>query len=74
MPASGDEAACLEAALAQAGVVLLGSHCAQAIAPATLEAALALLSPLVIVVPDWYGAALESEPANRVRQILGLQA
>jgi vacuolar-type H+-ATPase subunit F/Vma7 len=74
VPASGDEAACLEEAIRQGSMVLLGARCARAMAPTALEAALALLAPMVMVVPDWDGTALDSEPANRVRQVLGLEA
>jgi len=75
VPSPGDEAACLEEALkeAEARVVLLATRCAKAIPPAALEAALALLSPLVIVVPDWDGTQLATEPANKVRRVLGLE-
>lgn len=74
VPAPGDEAGCLQKALKEARIVLLGARCAKAIPPAALEAALALLSPLVMVVPDWDGTQLAGEPANKVRQVLGLDA
>ncbi|MCX7172027.1 MAG: hypothetical protein NTY41_17585 [Proteobacteria bacterium] len=48
-------------------------RCATAIPPAVLEAGLALLSPLVMVVPDWDGSRFAGEPANRVRRVLGLE-
>ena len=73
VPSPGDEAACLERALKEAGIVLVGSRCAQAIPPAALEAALALLSPLVMVVPEWDGTQFATEPANKVRRVLGLE-
>lgn len=73
VPSPGDEAACFEKALKEARIVLVGSRCAKAIAPAALEAALALLSPLVIVVPHWDGTQLATEPANKVRRVLGLE-
>ena len=74
VPSPGDEAACLQRALDEARVVLVGLRCARAIAPEALEAALTLLSPLVLVVPDWDGTQHAGEPANKVRQILGLGA
>ena len=74
VPSPGGEADCLHKALKEARIVLLGSRCAEAIPPAALEAALALLSPLVMVVPDWDGTQLAGEPANKVRQVLGLDA
>ncbi len=73
VPSPGDEAAFFATALQEAGIVLVATRCARAIPPAALEAGLALLSPLVIVVPDWDGRRLASEPANKVRQILGLE-
>lgn len=73
VPAPGDEASCLEQALKDAHVVLVGTGCARAIAPAALEAALALLAPLVILVPEWDGTQLAAEPARKVRQVLGLE-
>jgi len=53
--------------------VLVGSRCAKAIAPAVLNAGLTLISPLVMVVPDWDGTPLASDPANWVRRALGLE-
>jgi len=73
VPDPGDEAASFEKALREGRMVLVGSRCAKAIPPAELEAALALLSPLVIVVPDWDGTRLESEPEYKVRRVLGLE-
>jgi len=74
VPSAGDEAACLQRALEQARVVLVGLRCARAIPPEALEAALTLVSPLVMVVPDWDGSQPAGDPANKVRQILGLGA
>jgi vacuolar-type H+-ATPase subunit F/Vma7 len=74
VPAPGDEAACLDKALKEARLVLVGSRCARAIAPEALEAALALLVPLVMVVPEWDGTPFAGEPANKVRRVLGLEA
>lgn len=72
VPAPGDETACFEKALKEARMVLVSSRCAQAIPPAALEAALAMLSPLVMVIPDWDGTRQASDPANKVRRVLGL--
>ena len=74
VPAPGDVAACLEGALEDAAIVLVSSGCAKMISPAALEAALALLAPLVMVVPDWDGTQLASDPANKVRRVLGLES
>ena len=73
VPLPGKEADCFDKALHEAHTVLVGYRCARAIPTATLEAALTLLSPLVIVVPDWDGTQLAIEPANKVRRILGLE-
>ena len=73
VPSPGDEADCLEQALQQARVVLLGYRCASRIPSATLEAALALVSPLVMVLPDWDGTEPASDPATRVRHVLGIE-
>jgi len=73
VPFPGDEATCFEKALKEARMVLVGSRCAKLIPPPALEAALAQLSPLVIVVPDWDGTQLATEPANKVRRVLGLE-
>lgn len=72
-PSPGDEAASFAAALKEARMVLVSSRCAAGIPPAALEAALALISPLVMVVPEWDGTPLASEPANKVRRVLGLE-
>lgn len=74
VPSPGDEAGCLKTALTEGRIVLLGFRCAKAIPPAALEASLAMLSPLVMVVPDWDGTQLASEPASKVRRVLGLDA
>ena len=72
VPLPGREADCFQKALKEARIVLVGSRCAKAIRPVSLEAALALLSPQVMVVPDWDGTQLEGEPAKKVRRVLGL--
>ncbi len=72
VPSPGDEADCFEKALKDARIVIVGARCARAIPAVALEAALALLSPLVIVVPDWDGTQLVNTPANKVRRALGL--
>lgn len=74
VPPLGEEAACFETALREARLVLVGARCARAIAPAVLEPALGLRSPLVMVVPDWDGTGLATEPANKVRRVLGLES
>ena len=73
VPSPGEEAGCFEKALKEGRVVLVGSRCANAIAPAMLEAALALLDPMVMIVPDWDGTLLANDPANKVRRVLGVE-
>lgn len=73
VPEPGQEATYFKEALKEARIVLISSRCAKTIPPAALEAALGLLSPLVIVVPEWDGTQPVCEPANRVRRVLGLQ-
>jgi len=73
VPAPGNEEGYLHEAMTEARVVLLGSRCAKAVSPAALEVALAQLSPLVMLVPDWDGTLPPGDPANKVRQVLGLE-
>lgn len=74
VPPPGEEAAWLEAALQEARMVLISARCAAALSPAVLEPALALRSPLVMVIPDWRGARPANEPAARARRALGIDA
>ncbi len=72
VPPHGEEAAWLEAALQEAQMVLISARCAAALSPAVIEPALALRSPLVMVLPDWRGARPANEPAAKVRNVLGI--
>lgn len=74
VPAPGQEEANLATALKQARLVLVSARCARAIPPAALEAALTLVSPLVMVVPEWDGSVPACDPADRVRRVLGLES
>ena len=74
VPPQGEEAPWLHAAMQEAQVVLLGIRCASAISPDTLEAALASRLPLVMVIPGFDGAPASSDPAVRVRGLLGVEA
>ena len=70
VPSAGEEATCFQTALKEAHLVLVGARCARAITSAVLEPALGLRSPLVMVVPDWDGTRLATEPASKVRRVL----
>jgi len=74
VPSAGAEADCLNAAMRQAQVVLLGMRCAASIPAAVLEPALASRSPLVMVVPDLNGKRPSIDSASRVRRLLGVEA
>jgi vacuolar-type H+-ATPase subunit F/Vma7 len=74
VPPAGEEARWLHAAMSDAQVVLLANRCAAAISPGELEAALASRSPLVMVIPGFDGAPASSDPAVRVRRLLGVEA
>jgi vacuolar-type H+-ATPase subunit F/Vma7 len=74
VPPDGEETPWLQAAMHEAQVVLLGARCAAAISPSVLEAALASRFPLVTVVPGFDGAPASSDPAVKVRRLLGVEA
>lgn len=71
-PAAGEEAAAFAHARAQASMVLIGGEVARALPTPVLEAALAALQPLLLILPD-EGKALPFDPAERVRRQLGLE-
>ena len=71
--APGAVAAALEAARAQAPLVLLSAALAVHLPAATLRAALAATTPLVVVLPDPQGAVEAPDLAARVRRQLGLE-
>jgi vacuolar-type H+-ATPase subunit F/Vma7 len=73
VPPAGAEQAQFERARREAAVVLLGAACARAVAPSALEDALAARRPLVFVLPQPGGAA-PTDPAARVRRLLGVEA
>ena len=70
-PGTGGELAALEAARAEADLILVSARLAASIAPAVLEAALAAPHPLAIVVPELDGETLHPDPAERARRLLG---
>ena len=70
-PGAGAELAALEAARAEADLVLVSARLAARIAPAALDPALAAPHPLALVVPELDGETLHPDPAERVRRLLG---
>jgi vacuolar-type H+-ATPase subunit F/Vma7 len=74
VPPQGEEGPWLQAAMGEAQLVLLGSRCAAALSPGALEAALASRVPLVMVIPAFDGAPAPSDPAVKVRRLLGVEA
>lgn len=74
VPERGTEAAALATACADAPLVLVSATVAARIAEADLRAAMAALSPLVLIVPDLGGATPVPDVALRIRKQLGLEA
>jgi vacuolar-type H+-ATPase subunit F/Vma7 len=73
-PGAGQEAGALDAAMAEAPLVLVSAAVAARIDAARLEAALAGLQPLVLVVPDPQGRTPLPDLAARLRAQLGIAA
>jgi vacuolar-type H+-ATPase subunit F/Vma7 len=73
-PPAGDETAALAWARAQAPLVLVSAPVAAGIAAGALRAALAALTPLVLIVPDLRGEVPLPDLAARLRAQLGLEA
>ncbi len=73
VPERGDEADSLSAARAGAPLVLVSATVAARIAADELRAALAALTPLVLVVPDLDRATPLPDLALRLRKQLGLE-
>lgn len=74
VPPMGEEAAWLSLAMREAKMVLLGPRVAARLAPEELEHALSSVSPMVMVMPEFDGRLSGSDPAYRIRQLLGVQA
>lgn len=72
-PAAGEETAAFAQARAAASLVIVSGEVARALPAPVLEAALAALKPLLLILPD-DGEALPLDPAERVRRQLGLEA
>lgn len=74
-PAPGTEAQAFTEALQTASLVLLSAEVARALPAEQLDAALAALHPLVLLLPDPAStAALPADPAQRVRRQLGIES
>jgi vacuolar-type H+-ATPase subunit F/Vma7 len=73
VPERGEEAAALEAARAQAPLVLVSAAVAARIPERALHAALAALTPLTLIVPDLRGEAAMPDVVARLRHQLGLE-
>lgn len=72
-PPVGRETAALEAALTHAALVLVSAPVARRLPAAILEAAFQRSAPLVLIIPELDGNALEIDPVVRVRRQLSLQ-
>ena len=74
VPAAGDETAALSRARELAPLVLVSAAVAVHIDAAALATAAAVLTPLVLVLPDPQGQAALPDLAARLRSQLGLDA
>jgi vacuolar-type H+-ATPase subunit F/Vma7 len=72
VPASGAETAALCEEVSRAALVLIGRGAAERVDPHELQLALALASPLVLVLPDAAGLPPDVDVAARVRLQLGV--
>ena len=73
-PQSGEEAAVLAWARAQAPLVLVSAPVAAAVAEPAMRAAVSARAPLVLIVPDRHGVVPLPDLAARLRAQLGLEA
>jgi vacuolar-type H+-ATPase subunit F/Vma7 len=74
VPESGEETRTLASARTDAPLVLVSAAVASRLAPSALSAALAALSPLMLIVPDLDGTTELPDLAARLRRQLGLDA
>jgi len=70
---AGEEAAAFAAGRGQASLALVSSSVAAGIRASALDAALAALAPLMVIVPDLRGDAPAPDVASRLRRELGLE-
>jgi len=73
VPQRGDETAALSSARADAPLVLVAATVAARVAAGELRAAVAALTPLVLIVPDIDGATPVPDLARRLKKLLGLE-
>jgi vacuolar-type H+-ATPase subunit F/Vma7 len=73
VPHRGDESTALSSARAEAPLVLVSAAVAARVAEGELRAALAALTPLVLIVPDTDGGTPVPDLALRLRKLLGLE-
>jgi vacuolar-type H+-ATPase subunit F/Vma7 len=74
VPGQGAETAALSAARAEAPLVLVAATVASRVASHELDAALAALAPLTLIVPDLDPRTAVPDTAARLRRELGLEA
>jgi vacuolar-type H+-ATPase subunit F/Vma7 len=70
----GEEATLFERVRREAQVLLVSDACARALPPAVLDAGLAAVAPLVLIVPRRGDEAASLDPAQKVRRLLGIEA
>ena len=73
LPAAGEEAASLAQAQTDAQLILLSADVAARIQRAALDAALAALAPLTLVVPDLLGRQPVPDRTQRLRRRMGME-
>jgi vacuolar-type H+-ATPase subunit F/Vma7 len=72
-PAAGEEAASLTRAQCDGQLILVSADVAARIPGASLDAALAALAPLTLVVPDLLGRQPVPSRAQRLRRRMGME-
>lgn len=73
-PADHELPVAFNQALARASLLVLTQHCADALPPGLLRAALARESPLVVVMPDIDTTDADTGFARRMRAVLGIES
>ena len=73
-PEPGNEVAAVERALKEGAIVVIDADTAESLPPARLERWLASGAPPVAIAPHADGTCSRTDPAERVRVQLGLEA
>ena len=73
LPAAGEEVACLVQAQRDGQLILVSADVAARLPRAALDAALAALAPLTLVVPDLLGRQPLPDRAQRLRRRMGME-